>query len=160
MKYLVWTCGLVNPENADIRAHALCKMEDNLQTTLKELSAEIQQIISIRQVVKLLGNQSSSTVPDRNSLNAKKNHLRYPPSLFFQCGGPQWAKDCDFIKKMFQDCKGFGHKKGSCKNFEKKTKPIPKQKRRSANNFPVIAASSTIHVAQSIAPTDKSRFQP
>ncbi|KAK6751305.1 hypothetical protein RB195_002971 [Necator americanus] len=35
MKYLVWICGFVTPQDAGVRAHALCKMEDNPQATLK-----------------------------------------------------------------------------------------------------------------------------
>ncbi|EYC44064.1 hypothetical protein Y032_0473g2103 [Ancylostoma ceylanicum] len=56
MKCLVWICGLADPEDTDIRARALRKMEDNPQTTLKDLSAEIQQFMDIRQDAKLFGN--------------------------------------------------------------------------------------------------------
>ncbi|EYC40917.1 hypothetical protein Y032_0589g363 [Ancylostoma ceylanicum] len=49
-------------------------MEDNPQTTLKELSAEIQQFMDIRQDAKLLGNQPSSPLSGINAVNAKKNH--------------------------------------------------------------------------------------
>ncbi|EPB69438.1 hypothetical protein ANCCEY_11476 [Ancylostoma ceylanicum] len=144
MKCLVWICGLANPEDADIRARALCKMEDNPQTTLEELSAEIQQFMDIRQDAKLLENQSSSPLSGINVVNAKKNQSRNPPSLCFRCGGPHWAKDCDFANKTCHDCERVGHKKGYCKNFTKK-KPIPKQERRSANNV-VTVASTTAHV--------------
>ncbi|EYB88491.1 hypothetical protein Y032_0246g40 [Ancylostoma ceylanicum] len=121
MKCLVWTCGLANLEDADIRARALRKMEDNSQTTIKELSAEIQQFMDIRQDAKLLENQPSSPL-----------------------SGPHWAKDCDFANKTCNDCKRVGHKR-YCKNITKK-KPIPKQKRRSAKNA-VTVASTTAHVA-------------
>ncbi|EYC29688.1 hypothetical protein Y032_0006g3125 [Ancylostoma ceylanicum] len=82
MKCLVWICGLANPEDADIRARALRKMEDNPQTTLKELSAEIQQFMDIRQDAKLLGNQPSSPLSGMclNAVSAKKNQPRDPPS--------------------------------------------------------------------------------
>ncbi|EYC05925.1 hypothetical protein Y032_0079g1259 [Ancylostoma ceylanicum] len=60
MKWLVWICGLANPEDTDIRARALRKTWDNPQTTLIELSAKIQQFMDIRQDAKLLGNQPSS----------------------------------------------------------------------------------------------------
>ncbi|EYC28570.1 hypothetical protein Y032_0007g3293 [Ancylostoma ceylanicum] len=147
MKCLVWICGLANPEDADIRAGALRKMEDNPQTTLKELSAEIQQFMDIRQGANLLGNQPSSPLSGvcLNAVNAKKNQSRDPLSPCFRCGGLHWAKDCDFANKTCHDCKRVGHKKGYCKNFTKKKKSIPKQKRRSANNA-VTVASTTAHV--------------
>ncbi|EPB67444.1 hypothetical protein ANCCEY_13469 [Ancylostoma ceylanicum] len=147
MKCLVWICGLVNPEDVDIRARALRKIEDNPQTTLKELSAEYQQFMDIRQDAKLLGNQPSSPLSGMcfNAVNAKKNQSRDPPSPCFRCGGPHWAKDCDFANKTCHDCKRVGHKEGYCKNFTNKKKPIPKQKRRSANNV-VTVASTTAHV--------------
>ncbi|EYC29725.1 hypothetical protein Y032_0006g3146 [Ancylostoma ceylanicum] len=77
MKCLVWICGLANSEDADIRARALRRMEDNPQTTLKGLSAEIQQFVNIRQDAKLFGNQPSSSLSGMclNAVNARRtNH--------------------------------------------------------------------------------------
>ncbi|EYC16479.1 hypothetical protein Y032_0033g2679 [Ancylostoma ceylanicum] len=115
MKCLVWICGLANPEDADIRVRDLRKMENNPQTTLKELSAEIQQFVDTR-----------------------CQALRKPAIIntvwYVSQRRPHWAKDCDFANKTCHDCKRVGHKKGYCKNFTSKKKPIPKQKRRSANN--------------------------
>ncbi|VDM27525.1 unnamed protein product, partial [Toxocara canis] len=59
MKCLVWICGLHTPDDADIRTLALLKMEDNPQTTLKQLSLEIQQFLNIRRDAKLLGSPPS-----------------------------------------------------------------------------------------------------
>uniref|UniRef100_A0A183TWX4 Retrotrans_gag domain-containing protein n=1 Tax=Toxocara canis TaxID=6265 RepID=A0A183TWX4_TOXCA len=58
MKCLVWICGLHTPDDADIRTRAVRKMEDNPQTTLRELSLEIQQFLNIRRDAKLLGTRS------------------------------------------------------------------------------------------------------
>ncbi|EYC05923.1 hypothetical protein Y032_0079g1259 [Ancylostoma ceylanicum] len=90
MKWLVWICGLANPEDTDIRARALRKTWDNPQTTLIELSAKIQQFMDIRQDAKLLGNQPSSPLSGMclNTVNANKHQSRDPPSPCFQCGGP------------------------------------------------------------------------
>nr|CDJ84647.1 gag-pol polyprotein [Haemonchus contortus] len=54
MKCLVWNCGLAALEYADIRTHALRKLESNPETTLRELSAEVQQLLDIRQDAKLM----------------------------------------------------------------------------------------------------------
>ncbi|EPB66801.1 hypothetical protein ANCCEY_14108 [Ancylostoma ceylanicum] len=60
-----------------------------------------------------------------NPVNAKKNQSRDPPSPCFRFGGLHWAKDCDFANKTCHNCKRVGHKKGYCKNFTGKEKPIP-----------------------------------
>ncbi|EPB67002.1 hypothetical protein ANCCEY_13903 [Ancylostoma ceylanicum] len=139
--------GLVN-RHSDIRGRALRRMEDNPQTTLKKLGAEIQQFVDIRQDVKLLGNLSSSSLSGINAVNAKKNQSRDSLLPCSRRGGPHWANDCDFANTTCHDCKRVGHKNGLCKNFPKKKKPIPKQKRRSANNV-VTVASTTAHVTPS-----------
>ncbi|KAK6763083.1 hypothetical protein RB195_023695 [Necator americanus] len=79
MKCLVWICGLVAPQDADVRARALRKMEDNLQTTLKELAAEVQHFLDIRQDATLL---ERSSVPHINVVDSQKSRNREPPSLF------------------------------------------------------------------------------
>ncbi|EYC26344.1 hypothetical protein Y032_0010g1103 [Ancylostoma ceylanicum] len=90
MKCFVWICGFAIPEDADIHARALRKMEDNPHITLKELSAEIQQFMNISQDAKLLGNQPSSPLSGMclNAVNAKKNQSRDTPSPCFRCGEP------------------------------------------------------------------------
>ncbi|KAK6736008.1 hypothetical protein RB195_018967 [Necator americanus] len=45
----LWICGLFVPQDADVRARVLRKVEGNPQTTLKELAAEVQYFLDIRQ---------------------------------------------------------------------------------------------------------------
>ncbi|WKY15714.1 hypothetical protein Q1695_000865 [Nippostrongylus brasiliensis] len=150
MKCLVWICGLVAPEDADIRARALRKMEDNPMTTLKELNAEIQQFVNIRHDVKLLEGQPSPLLHAVNSVvkNDSKRDIphsrttRDPPSPCFRCGGHHWAKDCQFINKPCHECKLVGHKRGFCKNFTKRKRTTPKKKPRTANTVTVASNSS------------------
>ncbi|PIO73854.1 reverse transcriptase [Teladorsagia circumcincta] len=127
MKCLVWICGLVAPEYADIRTHALRKLESNPQTTLRELSTEIQQLLDIRQDAKLLGSPPSPAAPlsEVNAVDVKKGHSKEPPSPCFRCGGPHWAKECDFMEKRTSNLK---------------------KKRKRANQV-VIAASTTNDIA-------------
>ena len=92
MKCLVWICGLASPEDADIRARALRRMEDNPQTTLKELAGEIQQFVNIRK---------DATLPERSlpsHINAVDSQGRKPepPSPCFPRGAHHWSKDCPF----------------------------------------------------------------
>ncbi|VDM47507.1 unnamed protein product [Toxocara canis] len=86
-KCLVWICGLHTPDDADIRTLALRKMEDNPQTTLKQLSLEIQQFLNIRRDAKLLGSPPSLLQPEVNAVTIKKNCTQNPPSPCFRCGG-------------------------------------------------------------------------
>ncbi|VDM48469.1 unnamed protein product [Toxocara canis] len=72
MKCLVWICGLHTPDGADIRTRALRKMEDNPQTTLKELSLEIQQFLNISRDAKLPGSPPSPLQPAVNAVAIKK----------------------------------------------------------------------------------------
>ncbi|PIO74466.1 hypothetical protein TELCIR_03527 [Teladorsagia circumcincta] len=113
-------------------------MEDNPQTTLKELSAEIQQFLNIRQDAALPERSVSSHINAVDSQSRKRD----PPSPCFRCGALHWSKDCPFLSKTCHDCGNSGHKRGFCKNFKTKKKQKPKRKRRTANN--VVIAS--IHV--------------
>uniref|UniRef100_W6NBQ2 RNA-directed DNA polymerase n=1 Tax=Haemonchus contortus TaxID=6289 RepID=W6NBQ2_HAECO len=88
MKCLVWICGLASPEDADIRARALRKMEDNPQTTLKELAAEIQQFLNIRQDATLPERSASSHINAVDSQNRKHD----PPSPYVRCGANHWSR--------------------------------------------------------------------
>ncbi|PIO69413.1 hypothetical protein TELCIR_08759 [Teladorsagia circumcincta] len=148
MKCLVWICGLAAPENADIRTHALRKLESNPQTTLRELSTEIQQLLGIQQDAKLPGSPPPATapLPEVNAVDAKKSHSKEPPSPCFRCGGSHWAKECDFIKKRCHACNRIGHKKGFCENFNRSRTSNPEKKRKLANQV-VIAASTTTDIA-------------
>ncbi|VDM38638.1 unnamed protein product [Toxocara canis] len=83
MKCLVWICGLHTPDDADIRTRALRKMEDNPQTTLKELSLDIQQFLDIRRDAKLLGShhhcfsQMSMQLPPRRTVPRTRPHAAF-----------------------------------------------------------------------------------
>ncbi|VDO40914.1 unnamed protein product [Haemonchus placei] len=123
MKYLVWVCGLAAPEYADIRTHALRKLKNNPGTTLRELSAEIQQLLDIRQDATLMCSPPSPTAPppEINVVEAKKGQNREPPSPCFRYGGPHWAKECDFIEKCCDACKRVGHKEGFFRNLNRKS---------------------------------------
>ncbi|PIO66811.1 hypothetical protein TELCIR_11457 [Teladorsagia circumcincta] len=55
VKCLVWICGIATPDYANIRTHALCKLESNKETTLRELST-----LNIRQGAKLPCNRPSA----------------------------------------------------------------------------------------------------
>ncbi|KAK6749456.1 hypothetical protein RB195_001829 [Necator americanus] len=106
MKCLVWICGLVAPQDADVRVRALRKIEVNSQTMLKELAAKVQHFLRIRQDAALL---------DRPSLphfNVVKSRNREPPSPCFRCGSNHWSRDCTFVKKRCHDCRRSGHKRG------------------------------------------------
>uniref|UniRef100_A0A0N4WCE7 Peptidase A2 domain-containing protein n=1 Tax=Haemonchus placei TaxID=6290 RepID=A0A0N4WCE7_HAEPC len=76
MKCLVWICGLASLEDADIRARALRKMEDNSQSTLKELAAEIQQFLNILQDATLPEWSASSLI----NADVSQNQKHHPPS--------------------------------------------------------------------------------
>ncbi|PIO53912.1 hypothetical protein TELCIR_24737, partial [Teladorsagia circumcincta] len=130
----------------DIRTHALRKLESNPQTTLRELSTEIQQLLDIRQDAKLPCSSPSAAAPlsEVNAVDAKKSHKKEPPSPCFRCGGLHWAKECDFIEKRCHACNRIGHKKGFCKNFNKRR--TSKLKKRKRANQVVIAASATTDV--------------
>ncbi|PIO52752.1 hypothetical protein TELCIR_25939, partial [Teladorsagia circumcincta] len=142
MKCLVWICGLSSSEDADIRARALRKMEDNPQATLKELSAEIQQFLNIRQDAALSERSASSHINAVDSHNRKGN----PPSPCFRCGAHHWSKDSPFLNKTCHDCGNSAHKRGFCKNFTtKKKKQKPRRKRRTANS--VVIASTHVNAA-------------
>ncbi|PIO72876.1 reverse transcriptase [Teladorsagia circumcincta] len=119
---------------------SLCKMEDNPQTTLKELSAEIQQFLNIRQDAALPERSASSHINAVDSQNRKRD----TPSPCFRCGAHHWSKDCPFPNKTCHDCGNSGHKRGFCKNFRTK-KQKPKRKRRTANN--VVIASTRVDAA-------------
>ncbi|KHN79597.1 hypothetical protein Tcan_00527, partial [Toxocara canis] len=97
MKCLVWICGLHTPDDADIRTLAPRKMEDNPQTTRKQLILEIQQFLNIRRDAKLLGSPLSLLQPEANAVATKKNCTQNPPSPCFRCGGSHRARDCYFI---------------------------------------------------------------
>ncbi|PIO77554.1 hypothetical protein TELCIR_00316 [Teladorsagia circumcincta] len=144
MKCLVWICGLSASDYADLRAHALRKMEENPHLTLKELSAGIQQILDIRQDAKLLSSPlSPPTLPDVNAVNATRNRAKEPPSPCFRCGGLHWAKDCEYLEKSCHSCKRIGHKKGFCRNFNKRRNRNTKKKPRRANQVVVVASTAT-----------------
>ncbi|PIO70411.1 hypothetical protein TELCIR_07734 [Teladorsagia circumcincta] len=147
MKCLVWICGLAAPEYADIRTHALRKLGSNPETTLRELSTQIQQLLDIRQDAKLPGSSPSVAAPlsEVNAVDVKKCHNKEPPSPCFRCGGPHWAKECDFMEKRCHTCNCVGHKKGFCKNFNRRR--TSKLKKRKRANQVVIAASTTTDIA-------------
>ncbi|XGW14023.1 hypothetical protein V3C99_000366 [Haemonchus contortus] len=88
MKCLVWNCGLAALEYADIRTHALRKLESNPETTLRELSAEIQQLLDIRQDAKLMCSPPSQAAPpfEIDAVEAKKSQNKEPPSAML----PLW----------------------------------------------------------------------
>ncbi|PIO63146.1 hypothetical protein TELCIR_15268 [Teladorsagia circumcincta] len=148
MKCLVWICGLSAPEYADIRTHALRKLESNPETTLRELSTEIQQLLDIRQDAKLPGSSPSVAVPlsEVNAVDVKKSHSKEPPSPCFRCGGPHLTKECYFLEKRCHTCNRTEHKKGFCKNFNRRRTSNLKKKRKRANRV-VIAASTTNDIA-------------
>ncbi|VDM44720.1 unnamed protein product [Toxocara canis] len=122
MKCLMWICGLHTPADGDIRTCAVREMEGNPETTLNELSLEIQQFLNIKQNAKLLGSLPSLLQPEANAVAAKKNCARNPPSPCFRCGGAHCAKEFNFINKMCHNLRLVGHKKDYCKMFTKKKK--------------------------------------
>ncbi|PIO69171.1 hypothetical protein TELCIR_09017 [Teladorsagia circumcincta] len=144
MKCLVWICDLAAPEYADIRTHAVRKLKSNPQTTLREVSTEIQHILDIRQDVKLPGNSPSVAAPlsEVNAVDVKKSHNKEPPSPCFRCGGPHRAKECEFMEKRCHACNRVGHKKGFCKNFNRRRTANLKRKRKRANQVVVAASTS------------------
>ncbi|VDO74142.1 unnamed protein product [Haemonchus placei] len=116
MKCLVWICGLASHKDAYILARA--KMEDNPQTTLKELAAKIQQFLNIRQ---------DATLP--------RGLLRYtstPLTLI--------AEYTTHHHHVFAVERIIGQGRGFCKNFTTKRKQKPKRKRKTTNN--VVVAST------------------
>ncbi|VDM37857.1 unnamed protein product [Toxocara canis] len=142
MKCLVWICGLHTPDDADIRSLALRKMEDNPQTTLKQLSLEIQQFLNIRRDAKLLGSPPSLLQPEVNAVTIKKNCTQNPPSPCFRYGGSHWARNCYFIDKTCHNCKRLGHKNSYCKNFSNK-RSRNRRKSGATSNVVVIASTGT-----------------
>ncbi|VDM40590.1 unnamed protein product [Toxocara canis] len=142
MKCLLWICGLQTPDDADIRTRALRKMEGNPQTTLKELSLEIQQFLNIRRDAKLLESPPPLLQLEASAAATKENCTQKPSSPCFRCGGSHWARDCYFIGKTCYNCKLVGNKKGYCKNFADKKKRNRK-KIRATNNVVVIAYTGT-----------------
>ncbi|PIO56766.1 hypothetical protein TELCIR_21833, partial [Teladorsagia circumcincta] len=144
MKCLVWICGLAEQEYAEIRTQALRKLECNPHTTLRELSAEIQQLLDIRQDAKLLGSSLSvpTPIPDVNAVKAEKHPRKDPPSPCFRCGGAHWANECKFIEKRCHTCNRIGHKKGFCKNFSRRRVKNPKKTSKRANKVVVVASST------------------
>ncbi|KAK6733039.1 hypothetical protein RB195_017044 [Necator americanus] len=143
MKYLVWICGLVAPQDADVRARALRKMEDNPRTTLKELAAEVQHFLDIRQDATLL---ERSSVPHVNVVDSQKSRNREPPSPCFRCGANHWSRDCTFVNERCHDCRRSGHKRGFCKNFPGKKMRNAKQKRKSANTVTIASTRADVAV--------------
>ncbi|KAK6762347.1 hypothetical protein RB195_023167 [Necator americanus] len=137
MKCLVWICGLVALQDADVRARALRKMEDNPQTTLKELAAEVQHFLDIRQDATLL---ERSSVPHVNIVDSQKSRN------CFRCGANHWSRDCSFVNNRCHDCRHSGHKRGFCKNFPEKKKRIAKQKRKSANTVTIASTRADVAV--------------
>ncbi|VDM46090.1 unnamed protein product [Toxocara canis] len=116
MKCLMWICGLHNPDDGDIRTCAGREMEGNPETTLNELSLEIQQFLNTKQDAKLLRSPPSLLQPEANAVATKKNCTWNTPSPCFRCGGSHWAKECNFINKMCQNCRLVAHK-DYCKIF-------------------------------------------
>lgn len=112
LKCLVWVCGLVDPQDADIQTRVLRKLKENPLTTLKELSVEVQQFMDIRK-------DSDSSEHHRSPSPCSPHYYEEekPPSLCYRYGGWHCAKDCDFVSKLCHDCNTVGHKKGYCKNF-------------------------------------------
>ncbi|VDM25800.1 unnamed protein product [Toxocara canis] len=84
IKCLVWICGLHIPDYAAIRTRAARMMEDNPQTTLKQLSLAIQQFLNIRRDAELLGSPPSLLQPEVNAIATKKNCTQNPPSPCFR----------------------------------------------------------------------------
>ncbi|KAK6762127.1 hypothetical protein RB195_023008 [Necator americanus] len=95
------------------------------QTTLKELAAEVQHFLDIRQDNALL---ERSSLPPVNVVESRRSRNREPPSPCFRCGANHCSKDCIFVKKECHDRRRSGHKRGFCKNFPEK------KKRKSANS--------------------------
>ncbi|VDM39501.1 unnamed protein product [Toxocara canis] len=118
---------IYDPDNgdADIRTLAPRKMEDNPQTTLKQLSFEIQQFLNIRRDAKLLGSPPSLFQPEVNAADGlpsvlvlvqfstihllcslyvfiKASILR-PDSTYQQLGGVTTSRR-DQKTRGFQDC--------------------------------------------------------
>ncbi|KAK6762720.1 hypothetical protein RB195_023435 [Necator americanus] len=122
MKCLVWICGLVAPQDADVRARALRKMEDKPQTTLKELAPGVQHFLDIRQDAALL---ERSSIPHVDVVNSPKSRNREPPSPCFR---------------------RFGHKREFCKNFPEKKKRNLEQKWKSANNVNIASTHANVAV--------------
>nr|CDJ81315.1 Conserved hypothetical protein [Haemonchus contortus] len=89
MKCLVWICGLAAPEYADIRTHALRKLENNPETTLRELSAEIQQLLDIRQDAKLMCSlPSPAALPSEINAVKVSSAVPYPTLRWLLYGHP------------------------------------------------------------------------
>ncbi|KAK6765277.1 hypothetical protein RB195_025274 [Necator americanus] len=143
MKCLVRIRGLVAPEDADVRARALRKMEDNPQTTLKEFAAEVQYFLDIRQDAALL---ERPNIPHVNVVDSQKGRNREPPSPCFRCGANHWSRDCTFVNKRCHDCRRSGHKRGFCKNFPEKKKRNAKQERKSANTVTIASTRADVAV--------------
>ncbi|PIO75421.1 hypothetical protein TELCIR_02545 [Teladorsagia circumcincta] len=120
------------------------KKNENPHLTLKELSTGIQQILDTRQDARLLSSPLfPPTVPDVNAVSATRNRAKEPPSPRFRRGALHWAKDCDYLEKSCHSCKRTGHKKGFCRNFNKRRKRNTKKKLRRANQVVVVASTTT-----------------
>ncbi|KAK6749455.1 hypothetical protein RB195_001829 [Necator americanus] len=81
MKCLVWICGLVAPQDADVRVRALRKIEVNSQTMLKELAAKVQHFLRIRQDAALLDRPS---LPHFNVVKSRNQEMPRLQTLWTQ----------------------------------------------------------------------------
>nr|CDJ86822.1 gag-pol polyprotein [Haemonchus contortus] len=102
MKCLVWKCGLAPPEDADIQARALRKMEDNPQATLKELAAEIQQFLNIRQDATLSELSASSHINAVDSQPENTTHRHHASAVeqIIGQGSVLFVKDLPRVRKF------------------------------------------------------------
>lgn len=85
MKCLVWIYGLHTPEDADIRAPALRKMEDNPKTPLR---AHYRDLANLEHYARCQApGQSFAITPARNqcSQHEEEPHAE-SPSPYFRCG--------------------------------------------------------------------------
>ncbi|KAK6756000.1 hypothetical protein RB195_014409 [Necator americanus] len=109
MKCLIWICGLVALQDADVllRARALRRMEGKPQTTLKELAAEVQHFLDIRQDAVLL---EPSSEPHANVLDSQKSRNREPPSPCFRLPTTNRSTfvDATNATSSFDDHRGYG----------------------------------------------------
>ncbi|PIO63819.1 reverse transcriptase [Teladorsagia circumcincta] len=76
MKCLVWICGLSTSDYADIRAHALRKMEENPHLTLKELSTDCDYLEKTCHFCKRIGHKKGFC---RNFNRGRKRNTKEKP---------------------------------------------------------------------------------
>lgn len=130
-KSLIFVSGLDASVDADVRAQLMVTLGKQTKVTIKELTQDATNILSVKQDLSLIESKASNThvvakvthnlkhpkepkEPKISSMSSSSTKPKGPNTPCWFCGGHHYVRFCEYKSHKCSRCHKTGHKEGYC----------------------------------------------